>query len=110
LEKGANLEGFSELADYYYSLGRKERRRIDREYHQFILEKPCAFSNSYNTAKPHHVRLPGMKPADIFEIPTTHKIHTEIHTKGKKMTEKKYKIELADLVKWYHVEFWEQKK
>jgi hypothetical protein len=100
----------TDLIKQYYNSTKKEQKRIAREYDIWVSQLPCCISGSLNTSKPHHHRNnkycgTGMKPPDIFEVPITYELHTEVHTTGVKTFEKKYNIDFNEIIIKLHREY-----
>ncbi len=101
------------LINYYYKQTKQKQKEIAKTYHNWITLQDCCITGDSNVGRPHHVRFNqfcgiGIKPPDIFEIPITNELHVEGHTKGFKTFQKKYKIDLIDILTGIHDQFIEE--
>jgi len=103
----------SELIDLYEYIEEDKKEILCKLYKDWIITKGCIVTTT-KPVDPHHVRQlsnnkgVGMKPPDIFCLPLSKEYHTGdngIHVFGYETFQKKYKINLAKKLKFYHKEF-----
>jgi len=111
-------EMLSQLIEWYLSASSSERKRIDRQYKEFIASCGCIVTRR-GDVELHHLRIVGKsgvigsgmgkRPADIMCIPLTVEMHRTgryaIHRIGNKNFEDLHCINLLDELKILHDRF-----
>ena len=77
----------TKLTDIYEKVDKKEKRRIDKLYREWVQDLPSALTGIIITGYAHHIRTnnnagTGKKPADIYMIPLTNAEHDLWHRNG----------------------------
>lgn len=93
-------------------LFKKPVRETNEPYVRFVHEWPCAISHCYPAypVHAHHVKTRGAGGSDMTCIPLCPMHHQMIHTIGIRSFEKKFEIDLEQMITHYNSLFHEKKQ
>lgn len=84
----------------------KRNRETDKEYVSWIHQWPCCACKSKNRAiHAHHTDRRSQLGSDRTCVPLCYTCHNELHTKGVKTFEAKYRLNFKEIVSEFNLKF-----
>ena len=85
----------------------KRHREEDKDYIHWLHTWSCCVCGNEYAIHAHHVISRGAMGSDKTAVPLCSQCHTELHTKGKKTFEEKYRVNLLEKAEVFYKRFLE---